>query len=215
MVVTNQWPSGTDATAGLLNTRSIPVVSATTDITAPFTGQVIFCTTDNMLYRYSGSAWVAFLATGGPTAATQLHEARYEQRTLQAIPTTTDTKIKFETPVTTCNDVTASGTGNTDFLLNRAGLWVITASLRFNAATSGERHIFPQTGTTFAVANRFASQTAVNVGTAPATVATASAIRVTAGTSVCVGAWQNNGSSINTDVGFGGTNHVDFAWLRP
>ena len=214
MAVTNQWPAGIDATASVLNTRSIPVVTTTGDITAPFTGQVVFNTTDNMLYRYTGAAWVAFMGTGGGTAATQ-HEARYEQRTLQAITTSTDTKINFPTAVTTCSDVTASGTGNTDFLLNRAGLWIVTASVRFNVGTTGERHLFLLTGTTFVVASRFASQTAVNVGTAPATVATASAIRVAAGTSVCCGGWQNNGSSINTDVGFGGTNHIDFTWLRP
>jgi hypothetical protein len=148
------------------------------------------------------------------TAAT-LHESRYEQRTLQTLTTSTDTKLKFDSINTSCSDITASGTGNTDFNLIRGGLWVITAAVRYVAGTSGERHIFIQTGTVFNAANRFASQTAVNVGTAPVTVTCSAAIRFAANTSICVGGWQNNGGNLNTDVGFGGTAHLSMSWLRP
>lgn len=60
MALTSQFASGVDLTAAMLNASSIPVVSSTADITTPFTGQVIFSTTGNVLYRYTGSAWTVF-----------------------------------------------------------------------------------------------------------------------------------------------------------
>jgi hypothetical protein len=60
MAVTAQFSAGEDLTAAKLNASSIPVVSATSDITSPFTGQIIFNTTTGILHRYTGSAWVAF-----------------------------------------------------------------------------------------------------------------------------------------------------------
>lgn len=192
---------------------SIPVVASTATITAPFTGQVIFNTTDNMLYRYDGAAWVAFAATGGGTAATT-HEARYEQHTTQAFGTSTDTKIVWDTIITNTNDVVVSG-GST-CALGRAGLWRISAGVRYQgAAGGGERHIFLQTGTVFAVANRIASSTAVNVGTVPCTVSTSTDFRAAAGSSVFAAGWQNSGGTLSTDIGFGGTNHISLTWLRP
>ena len=207
--------NGTTTTSGGWELPSVPVVSATNQVPNPYAGQVIFNTADNMLYRYDGSAWVAFSANGGGTAAT-LHEARYYQSVAQTFTTATDTKIKFDTAVTTCNDVTASGTGNTDFLLNRGGLWRVSTAERFlGNAGAGERHIFILTGSTFVAANRVTSTAVTNVGSVPVTVSTSTDLRVTAGTTIVVGGWQNCGANLNSDVGFGQTNHVALTWLRP
>lgn len=101
-------------------------------------------------------------------------------------------------------------------MLGRAGLWRVAAAARYlGNSAGGERHIFIQTGSTFLLANRVASSTAVNVGSAPCTVSTSTDIRVTAGTTVIVGLWQNCGVSLNTDVAFGQTNHIALTWLRP
>jgi hypothetical protein len=215
VTVTAQFVPG-PLSAAALNVSSIPVVTALSDIIAPFNGQIVFLTTDNMLYRYDSTVWVAFLATGGGTAST-LHEARYEQRASgQPVTSSTDTKMKAEALVTTCNDVTASGTNNTDFLLNRGGVWRVAACARFlGNAGSGERHVYGQTGTTFVVTNRFGADTKVNVGSAPVTVGFSTEIRVAAGTSLCIGLWHNAGSSITLDTGFGGTQHIALTWLRP
>lgn len=219
MALTQQFSSPADVTAGKLNTMSVPVVTATSDIAGgvgPFAGQVIFNTTDNMLYRYDGSTWQAFAATGGATSATT-HEARYEQKSAaQSIANATDTKVKFETAVTTCSDVTASGTSNTDFLLNRAGLWLATACVRMVAGSANERQLFLATGTVVGtLANRFAGQSVTNVGAAPVALSAASLLRVNAATSVMCGMYQNNGGALNVDVAFGSTNHIALAWLRP
>jgi hypothetical protein len=194
-----------DAVATILSRmrtqRGVPVVTATSQIVAPFTGQLIVNTTDQMIHEYDG---------------TQRHAARYEQTTLQTVANLTDSKVQFNTPVTTCDDVTPSGTGNQDFLLNRGGEWRLTASERFVAGTTGERHMFLSTGTVIAtLANRIAGTTAPTAGTIAASLSVSTEIRVTAGTSVFVGLFQSNGGNLNTDVAFGHSNHFSLTWLRP
>jgi len=60
LAVTQQFSAGENLTAAKLNTSSIPVVSATSDITTPFTGQLVYNTTTGCLHRYTGSAWVLY-----------------------------------------------------------------------------------------------------------------------------------------------------------
>lgn len=214
MALTQKWVTPVVVTAAKLNTDSIPVVSSPSDISGgfgPYVGQIIFNTTDNMLYRYDGSSWVAFCATGGNTAATR-HEIRYEQKTGQAqsIPNVTDTKVQFPTVVTTSNDVTVSGTGNTDYTVQRAGVWLITASIRFVAGSTGERHLFLSAAT-----NRVAGDSSGNVGTAPISLSVATVMRLASGDNVYAGCYQSNGGALSTDVGFGSSNHISLTWLRP
>lgn len=215
MTLTAQFAPG-PLSADELSNSSIPVVTATSDIITPFLNQLIINSTDNMLYRWTGTAWVAVAAMGGTTSA-QLHEIRYEQKTSgQSIATSTDTKMKFETVWNSCDDVVVTGTNNTDFLLTRSGLYVVSVGARYlGNAGGGERHIHLQFGTTFAVANRVVFDADANVGSAPVSVTAATVERFAANTSVFVGLWQNAGSAITLDTGFGGSNHIGLAWLRP
>lgn len=216
MALTAQFAPFTVLGAAALNASSIPVVTSTADITSPFLGQLIFNTTDNMVYRYDGTTpWVGCVAAGG-TSAAQLHEARYEHKTTMNVTNVTDTKMNFPTALTTSNDVTASGTNNTDFLLNRGGLWRVSAGVRLNGnAGGGERHLFLQVGSTFTPANRFAGVAYGNVGSAPVTLNCSTELRLAAATTIVVGLFQNCGATLATDVGFGGTGHVALTWLRP
>lgn len=231
MSLTRQWRSGFDElTSRRMNTRSVPVVSSTSDITGglgPFTGQVIFNTTDNMLYKYDGSAWVGFSAMGGGfiiignDSPPKSHEARYFATAIQSIPNATDTKVQFPNVfANVSNDVTPSGAGNTDFTLNRAGLWHIAANMSYaTAAGSLERHLFLQTGSAFNAANRFAFSTDGNVGTGVIALAASATIRLTAGTVIICGAFQNSGAAINTDPRDANSVHgainISLVWLRP
>jgi hypothetical protein len=233
---TRQIRRGIDElTSRRMNTRSLPVVTATTDIPetdgiGPFTGQVICNLTDGLLYRYDGSTWAAFDAIGGgflsigADAPAKSHEARYYATAAQSIPNVTDTKIQFPSVfANTSSDVTPSGTGNTDFLLNRAGVWHVSACVRYLAvATAGtfERHLFLQTGTSFDATKRFGFATDGNVGTTAAIPLSASStIRVAAGTSVFAAAFQNTGGAVNTDPLTSSTVHgainICLVWLRP
>lgn len=215
MTLTAQFAPG-PLSADELNTSSIPVVTSPADIIAPFLNQLIINSTDNMLYRYNGTAWVATVAMGGTTSA-QAHEIRYEQKTsAQTVATSSDTKMKFETVWNSCDDVVASGTNNTDFLLTRAGLYVVSVGARYlGNAGGGERHIHLQFGTTFAAANRVVFTANSNVGSGPVSVSAATVERFAANTSVFVGLWQNAGVSLTLDTAFGGSNHIGLAWLRP
>lgn len=198
-----------------LGTLRFPrVVAATSEVVTPYTNQLVVNSTDLLVHRYDGSAWIGALALGGTTAATR-HEARYEATNGQSIANATDAKLQFPTAVTTSNDVTVSGVNNTDFLLNRGGWWLITASIRFLAATTGERHLGLVTGTTVGtLANRFAVQSTFP-GTGPGSVAIATVKAFASGTSIFAATWQNNGSAVALETAFGSTNHISLTWLRP
>jgi hypothetical protein len=72
------------------------------------------------------------------------------------------------------------------------------------------------TGTTIGtLANRFVGASDGAVGGAAGTLSVSTDIRVTAGTSVFVGTFQNNGGPLATEVGFGHTVHFAATWLRP
>lgn len=216
-VVSNHTRAINDRASTILSrlsahTHQYPLaVSSTGSVTNPYAGQIIYDTTDDLLYKYVGGVWVAFAATG-----TTLHETRYEQTTLQTVANATDTKLQFNTSVTTSSDVTVSGTGNTDYLLNRAGLWSITASTRYVAGTTGERHIFLSTGTVIGtLGNRIAGMSSGSPGTVAISLAVSTNIRVAASTSIFAGTFQSNGGNLNTDVAFGHSSHIALAWLRP
>lgn len=142
---------------------------------------------------------------------------RYEQKgSAQSPGNAADLKMKFETAVDTNTDVVASGTGNTDFTLQRTGWWLATAGTRYvSNAGGGERHLFIQTGSTFAIANRIAYQSVSNVGNAPVTLNCGTVKRLTAGTAIIVGLFQNCGASLALDATFGGTCHISLIWLGP
>ncbi|MGH8573236.1 MAG: hypothetical protein ACREX8_11775, partial [Gammaproteobacteria bacterium] len=193
----------------------IEVVAATGDATNVYTGKIILNTTDLMLHRWTGSVWEAFLALGGTTSATR-HEARYEQTTNQNLTNNTDTKLQFQTAITTSNDVTASLTGNQNFTLNRAGLWRIGACMSFVAAVgAGDRYLSIQTGSTINHVNRFTQNAIPDVGARLATCYCSADVRVAASTVICAIGWQNSGGTINTDTFFGKSNHIHLTWLRP
>lgn len=58
MALTAVFAAGETLAAAKLNASSIPVVSSTSDIITPYTGQIVFNTTTSCLHRYTGSAWV-------------------------------------------------------------------------------------------------------------------------------------------------------------
>jgi hypothetical protein len=143
--------------------------------------------------------------------------ARYEQKSSpQSIPNATDTKVKFETAVHTNTDVVASGTGNTDFALQRVGFWLVTAGMKYNGAAGGlERHMFIQTGSAFATSSRIAQTGLANVSTSSVSLVAATVIKIAAVTTIIIGAFQNAGAAVSVDTAFGGVNHASFTWLGP
>lgn len=192
----------------------IGVVTNTSQIVQPYSGQLVFNSTDNMLYQYRSSAWVAIAALGSAGNGAQRHEARYYQTISQTVGNMADTALYFDAEAYSSNDVTpnGSGTGRTQFTVNRSGVWSISGGLRYPAGTSGERHMFISVNGV-GVANRIAGQTASS-GLATSQNCSCE-FRLNAGDYVIVGCWQSSGAARSLDVGFGQSQHIALTWLRP
>lgn len=103
-------------------------VGALSDITDPVAGQTVLLTTDLMIYRYTGSAWLAVMHTapGGGYA-------RYKRTTAQSDAFVAAQWIRqaFDVAVNTSPDVTPNGSFD-QFTLVRGGTWDIDAVVRAN-----------------------------------------------------------------------------------
>lgn len=185
--------------------HSIPVITATSQILAPYEGQIVFNNTDDMLYRRTSGVWVAFAACGDT-----LHEGRYYQNTGQSIPNTTDTVLTFETTAYTTADVTR-GAGFDTFTVNRAGLWAINAGYRIGSGTAGERHLFIALNGT-AVGNRLAGDTAETGLTC--SLACSVDARLSVNDVIRAGYFQSSGAS-RTGAVSGQSSFIALTWLRP
>jgi hypothetical protein len=128
MALTQQFTAGTRPTATKLNESSVPVVSSTADISAPFTGQLVFSTTDTRLWRYTGSAWAVF--SGGPTWA-------LSRGTVQSIPNITWTTLNWTEEDADTGNMHASNADTV--VINQPGLYAVTAKSSFAANATGIR----------------------------------------------------------------------------
>lgn len=57
MALTARYAGGEVPTATKMNETGVAVVSSTSDISAPYAGQVVMVTTGNNLWYYTGAAW--------------------------------------------------------------------------------------------------------------------------------------------------------------
>lgn len=197
--------------SGAWQKQTIPIVSATGDITAPYTGQLIYNTTDAFIYRYTGSAWVAF-ASGGDTS--KLHEARYYNDAAQSLADATVVTLQFPDIQYSSADVTASGTGNSVFTLNRAGVWRISANVRIVSATgtNGERLISIRELTNASATLASSRDTSQTI---PVTLNCSTTKRFAVNSQVDIVAFQQSTAARNTEPVFPKMIHIALTWLRP
>lgn len=140
MSVTAQFTSGVDLRAASLNQSSIAVVTATSDITLPFTGMLIFNTTDNTMYRYTGSVWVPFSGSGialQATDQTRTSSTTFLSSTDLVLPVGANVNYIFESQLITDSNTTADVKFN--FLIPSG------AALRFSTWCSGPSDSATQT----------------------------------------------------------------------
>lgn len=96
----------------------IPAVSATGQIGAPRTGQVVLLTTDNSLLRYNGSTWT-------PLVRSQYYTSRLGT-------TTTVTNAWTPIPFATADEGSLAGVSTSDnitFTFDEPGIWSVKATL--------------------------------------------------------------------------------------
>lgn len=106
--------------------QGLVTTSALANITNPFTGQLAILSSDLMIYRWTGSAWL-----GEQHTAVDGGFARYRRTTNQASGWVngTWTRQAYNVSMNTSADVTPNGSFD-QFTLNRTGVWDIRASSR-------------------------------------------------------------------------------------
>jgi hypothetical protein len=241
MALTNKFPAGIYLTPAYYNEHvGIPIVDFPSDLDieipntqAPniFPGQVTFnktngiLGTDNGIYQYktvtpigSGSYsddW-ALIAAGGGSTTLERTDVRCEAIVAQSIPNAVETVVNFtSTKYDSANIDQINTTGQ--FSVFCDGLYLVTASLRLlGNAGGGQRGLCVQVGGIIAAFSQHVCQSwQSNVGSAPVTLSCSAVVRLKYTDILSITAYQNCGAAINTDVGFGGTNHVSLTWLRP
>jgi len=176
---------------------TIPVVPGTGSILNPYNFQLIYNTTDGLLYRYDSGTASWFKATA---------YARYALTgaSTVALGSGADTLMQFPTAITTDPRVVAGGGGNTQFTLT-PGRWTISAALRTSANTS--MGLYLGTGTTANEANAFASastNTFTNAGVSDT-------VEFTTSTTVVCFVWSNTSvNAVSQGLTGQGVTHISF-----
>ncbi|WP_143254246.1 hypothetical protein [Amycolatopsis keratiniphila] len=124
------WTEVYNSTAGTWQCQGTVTTGALADITHPYTGQLAILTTDNYMYRWTGSAWVVVANVSGTTPGGDWELG--------------DQGIGTPTLLTNWSVVTppvglslAAGV----FTVNVPGWWHVTCSVRFNNATA-DKYVF-------------------------------------------------------------------------
>lgn len=191
--------------------RAIVSTGALANITSPTTGQLAFLTTDNMLYRWTGAAWLAVLHTD----PAQGH-ALYKSSATQAWASTVTKKVYLPTAVFTTTDVTiTAGDANAGsyFTLNRAGIWAISGGIQTSlVANTSLRSLYLVDDT---IATFYATQFAYTVNSG-SQIRVATTRRFTAGSRVAIALYYENSNVLAGDVAAVAENtSISLTWLRP
>lgn len=215
MALFQRWAGGEQPSATKWNETSIPVVATTADISAPYTGQLVFATSDGRVWRYTGSAWAVF--TNGPTWAIYRAAA-------QTISNNTWTFVNFDSEDTDTGNMHSTSVNTFAVTINQPGLYAISGKGGFVANATGQRAVrlsrTPSGGSATVINGSsviFNNVGASNVASAPTpTCYVQCALNDVLGVQV----WQQSGGNLNTSSGTVGTDSAgDFplftgTWLR-
>lgn len=197
------------------------VVTSLAAVTAPYAGELVYNATDAMLYKYTAGAWVAVAALGPDSesspSSTQLHEARYRASTgtSQAFATGNNA-VQFASADYPSADVVVSGTGNTIFTLQRAGLWHIDFGARIADSTSGVNRTAQLTDSTLTGTVYKATSVPVSSGSPTVPLSTSCTIRFQSGTALSVNAISSSTGSIDAAAATNAAQtSISLTWLRP
>ena len=166
------------------------------------------------LDRWSGAAWVNEVVTGvgaGQAKYTAAITATGQGQNLgNAV-----TAVQFINPVNTSGDITASGTNNNTFQLNRTGLWLIVVNHRISLSTTAS--IFAQLLAPTLTGDPFGAFGDINVPGGTWDDGFTVLDRFTSGQQFSVGAFGSTGT---VTIGSGLSNtgkrtSISFKWLGP
>lgn len=205
MALFQRWTGGEVPTATKWNETSIPVVSSTSDISAPYTGQLVFSTADNRIWRYTGSAWAVF--TNGPVWA--IYRA-----TAQTIANNTWTYVNFDSEDTDTGNMHSTSVNTFAVTINQPGLYLISGKGCFAPNATGQRAVrLTKNGNVVrSTSVIFNNVGASNVASAPTPTYP---VQCALNDVLAMQVWQQSGGNLDTSAasdgdmpGFAGT------WLR-
>lgn len=152
-----------------------------------------------------------------PLGATGYGE--WAQTATQSIANTTNQRMLFDSnPVPSGGDITAATvSGGTEFTVNRAGVWDISGTMRWNGASgTGQFERVLVLATTSATTARFGGVNDFNGGgtTTQPQLPIIGKRRFAVGDKFSVWLWQNSGGALGTNVTLD-SNRLQMAWLRP
>jgi hypothetical protein len=173
----------------------VPLVSTLSDVTNPYTQQIVRLTSDGRLYEYNGTAWVKLQR--------QSKWARRSGNGAQSLNIAAGTLLAFPSLVSNDAGITPSGTGNTAFSVP-AGGWDIELCARFANTVTADGYIM--TGTTYDEAN---SVHECATGGTGVVLSTSFTLELASTTSICFGLFQ--GAASKTAIAHGtDATHVAF-----
>lgn len=136
--------------------------------------------------------------------------AQYQQSSNMTIATASSTFVSFAQANVTTSMVTrnASGAGHT-FTLNKAGIWIITASVRFDPLATNSRQAWIQLG-----GGRLNSASQAGSASAPSTMPLATCQWFDAGSVVAIAVYQDSGGNATLLAGVStAEGRVDLAYI--
>jgi hypothetical protein len=196
------WAASAPWTCAQTARDALPITTRAGLPTDANIGQRVYVSDETLVAEKASGGWAFGAEVGG-------RWMRSAPGGDQSIPNITDTVILFanqflSTPLLTAS---ASGTG-TKWTVNRAGLWVIVAQVRYNgSAAVGERFISIELVGAGAIT---ASAVATNANF-PVTLSPVAVHMFSVGQAFHVNAYQSSGGALTTATPW---SHVTAAWLR-
>lgn len=121
MALFARFAGGEQPSATKMNETSIPVVTTVADISAPYTGQIVFATADTRLYRCTNGAvptWAKF--SSGPTWS-------IARQTAQAITSGAWTFVNWDVDLVDTDNMHSTVTNPFAITFTTPGLYAVTA----------------------------------------------------------------------------------------
>jgi hypothetical protein len=187
------------------NSPVMASVTGTAQVPTPVNGMIVHDNSDNLIKRYNGSTWPVIA-----DARIGMSCGLYANTATQSIPHATVTKVLFPTDVDTSPDISKATVGaGSEFTLNRAGWWRITANGTQAGSTAGTTRIWW-------LADVDDNPRYVTQALAPAGFFMGYSVTLlrpfAAGDKVSAFIYQDSGGALNTDPAQGAIN-IAFEWV--
>lgn len=168
------------------------------------------------LDRWSGATWINELVTGVGAGQAKYTAAITATGANQPLTVGSFVAVQFINPINTSGDITASGTNNNVFTLNRTGLWLIVVNHRITLATTVAT-LFTQLLPSSLTGDSWGAWSEINAPLGTWDNGFTVLDRFTSGQQLSLGAFNTAGAaSINSGgTSSGKRTSISFKWMGP